>query len=460
MNQKSGTLPLSAVQKRELARRLLRERELARSASPAASADLAAEQSVSALPPSHFSFDHHPQWLALLAKKDAGEAYFHLHDGIAGATTRIRGRTYINFGNYNYLGLSGHPAVAAAIKSAVERYGSSVSASRMVGGERPLHRDLDRALADLLDCEDCLTFASGYGTNVAALGYLFGARDLILYDALIHNSVVAGATLSGARRISFRHNDWQAVDDLLTRHRLEYERVVIVLEGVYSMDGDYPDLPRFVEIRNRHKTFLMVDEAHSLGVMGARGFGIREQFGLAGRDVDIWMGTLSKSLASCGGYVAGCRSLVQSLRYGAPGFIFSAGLTPANAAAALAALTVMRDEPARVQRLQQNGRLFIENARKSGLDIGNASGLAVLPVIVGSSSTSLALAGRLFDRGINVRPVLHPAVDERSARLRFFVTAEHTGDEIRDTIRATAEEYHELVSSYTAAPSTGASSFS
>ena len=437
---------LLAHEKREIARRMVRDREERRAkglgrVNGAAMPDGEYED----LPQSHYDFDHHPNAIALWLRSNGAEhAYFRVHDGIAADTTVIGGHAYLNFTNYNYLGLSGHPVVAAAVADAVARYGTSVSASRLVGGERPLHRELEHSLAEILDVEDCLGFVSGYSTNTFTLSYLFGPKDLILYDALIHNSVMVGAAQSGARRIAFRHNDWQAVDDLLARHRREYERVVIVVEGLYSMDGDFPDLPKFVAVRNRHKVFLMVDEAHSMGVMGARGYGVREHFGLAGGDVDIWMGTLSKSFASCGGYVAGRRSLILSLRYGAPGFVFSAGLTPGNTAAALAAIAVMKAEPERVKRLQDRGRFFLSRAKARGLSVGNATGFALVSVMTGTTEKSLAMTQALFQRGINVQPIIYPAVEEKGGRLRFFVSSEHSEAQIDQAVQIVADEWRRL----------------
>src|SRR5690606_18227330 len=232
------------------------------------------------------------------------------HEGTAGADTHIGGKSYVNYASYNYLGMSADPIVPAAARDAMKRYGTSVSARRLVSGERPVHRELERALADVYEVDDAITFVSGHATNVSVIGYLFGPRDLILHDEFIHNSVLQGARLSGARRLPFPHNDWAALDGILHEQRHQFERVLIVLEGIYSMDGEYPDLARFVEIERRHKAFLMVDEAHSFGVMGKRGYGIREHFDMPGTDVDIWMGTLSKTLAGCGGYIAGETALV------------------------------------------------------------------------------------------------------------------------------------------------------
>jgi len=365
--------------------------------------------------------------------------FFKVHEGTAGATCRIGGREYINFASYNYLGLSGHPEVVQAAKEAIDCYGTSVSASRIVSGERPIHRQLEQALADTYGVDEALVMVSGHATNVTSIGYLFGPKDLIVHDAFIHNSIVQGIQLSGARRLSFPHNDWAALDALLKENRRQFERVLIVLEGLYSMDGDYPDLPRFINIKQRHKTFLMVDEAHSFGVMGATGKGIREHFGVEGREVDIWMGTLSKTLAGCGGFIAGESALIEQLRYLAPGFLYSVGIPPTLAAASLAALACMQREPERIARIQANGRLFLELAKAAKIDTGTSNGLAVTPAITGSSLKAARLSESLFQRGINVQPILYPAVPEKAARLRFFISSEHSEDQLRHTVKHLAK---------------------
>jgi 8-amino-7-oxononanoate synthase len=200
------------------------------------------------------------------------------------------------------------------------------------------------------------------------------------------------------------------------------------------MDGDFPDLPQFVDVKRRHKTFLMVDEAHSFGVMGARGRGIREHFGLASGDVDIWMGTLSKTLAGCGGYIAGDSALVEHLKFLAPGFLYSVGMSPPITAASLEALHIMHREPERVVTLRKRGALFLELARAAGIDTGFSAGISVIPAIVGSSLRAARLSARLFDRGMNVQPILYPAVPEKLARLRFFMTCEHSEEDIRQAV--------------------------
>jgi 8-amino-7-oxononanoate synthase len=402
------------------------------------------------VPESWCRFDQHPgyQQLRILnegaAKLGIANPYFRAHDGVAGAVTVIDGETFVNYSSYNYLGLAGHPEVNAAAKVAIDRYGTSASASRLVSGERPVHRELERALAALHGVDDCVVFVSGHATNVSAIGHLFGPKDLVVHDALVHNSALLGIQLSGAKRLPFAHNDWQALDRLLAQSRLQYERVLIIVEGVYSMDGDFPDLPRFLEIKRRHRAFLMVDEAHSLGVLGETGRGIQEHFRLQGADVDIWMGTLSKALAGCGGYIAGCTALIEHLKCAAPGFVYSVGMAPPMAATALAALGVLTAEPWRAQRLRERGRQFLELARARGVDTGLSAGLSVIPAITGSSLRAARLAEALFRRRINVQPILYPAVPEGSARLRFFVSSEHSEEHIRSTVEALAAELQHL----------------
>jgi 8-amino-7-oxononanoate synthase len=362
--------------------------------------------------------------------------FFRAHEGIASAHSVIAGRDVINFGSYNYLGLNGDARVQAAAKAAIDQYGVSASASRMVSGERPLHGALEAALAAHYQAQAALVFVSGHATNVTVIGHMLGPRDLIVHDAAIHNSCTEGARLSGAKRLSFAHNDWRAAEAALAEARRSARRALLVIEGHYSMDGDIPDLPRFIEMARRHDAWLMVDEAHALGVVGARGHGLHEHFGIDPNEVDIWMGTLSKTLSACGGYIAGNAGLIEWLRHSAPGFVYSVGLAPALAAAALESLAIMQAEPERVGRLQANAALFLGLAREAGFDTGSATAHAIVPVILGSSIAAARYAQLLFARGINVQPIIYPAVAEKAARLRFFLSSEHTEADIRATITA------------------------
>jgi 8-amino-7-oxononanoate synthase len=357
--------------------------------------------------------------------------FFRAHDGIAGAHTVIEGRDCLNFSSYDYLGLNGDARIHRAAAEAIARHGVSASASRMVSGERPVHGALEAALAAHYQQDAALAFVSGHATNVSVLGHLMGPRDLILHDAAIHNSCIEGARLSGARRVAFAHNDTDAAERELAAARGGARRALILIEGHYSMDGDTPDLARFAAMARRHDAWLMVDEAHGLGVLGPTGAGIFEHAGVDPREVDIWMGTLSKTLCGCGGFIAGNRDLVDWLRHSAPGFVYSVGMPPALAAASTEALRILHAEPERVAGLQANATLFRDALRARGFDTGVSAGAAIIPLITGSSIGAARLSAALFARGINVQPILFPAVAESSARLRFFISTDHTPTELR-----------------------------
>ncbi|GGK58286.1 aminotransferase class I/II-fold pyridoxal phosphate-dependent enzyme [Amphritea balenae] len=392
------------------------------------------------IPEKFYRFDQHPGCIQMNIMNKGAEQlgvespFFRVHEGVAGALSVIDGNEIINFASYNYLGLTGHPKVNKAAKKAVDQYGTSVSASRIVSGERPVHQQLEQALADFYDVDDAVVFVSGHATNVSTIGYLFGPKDLIIHDEFIHNSSIVGSQLSGAKRLSFSHNDMASLEQLLKDNRQQFERVLIIVEGLYSMDGDFPDLIKLVELKKRYKTFLMVDEAHSFGVLGDTGKGLREEFNVASTDVDIWMGTLSKTLSGCGGYIAGESALVENLRHLAPGFLYSVGIPAPVAAAATASLEIIKAEPERIQKLHQISEYFITSAQQLGLDIGKSQGTAIIPVILGSSLKAASISSELFKQGINVQPILYPAVPEKSARLRFFLCCDHTEQQVDQTL--------------------------
>ncbi|MFB7255519.1 aminotransferase class I/II-fold pyridoxal phosphate-dependent enzyme [Streptomyces nojiriensis] len=370
----------------------------------------------------------------------AANPYFRVHEGNIRDTTVIGGRTLLSFGSYNYLGLSGHPAVDEAVHRAVDRYGTSVSASRVLSGERDLTVRLERALADFLGVGDCLTLVSGHATNVTAIGHLVGPEDLVVHDALAHDSILQGCALSGAARRPFAHNDMGQLEHMLRLNRPRFRRVLIAVEGAYSMDGDLVDLPAVVELKKRYGALLMVDEAHSIGTVGERGRGVGEFFGVDRSDVDLWMGTLSKAFASCGGYLGGSARTVRWLRHTLPGFVYSVGLTPANAAAALAATELLTAQPQRVRALRRNSELFLRLAAGAGLATGTSAGTPIVPCILGDSLRTLRVADGLFTRGVVADPIFHPAVEEGLSRLRFFITSEHREEDIGRAVSILAEE--------------------
>ncbi|RFS82229.1 aminotransferase class I/II-fold pyridoxal phosphate-dependent enzyme [Actinomadura spongiicola] len=360
-----------------------------------------------------------------LIEASGPNAYERVHEGFNSGLIQMNGRQMVNFSAFNYLALSAHPRLRAAAKAAIDRYGTSSSATPLLCGETPLHHELEAEIAGFLGAEAAIVFAGGHATNVATVGHLFGPEDLIVHDEWIHDSTVRGCILSGALRRPFPHNDWQALDRVLTATRGRFRRALVVIEGAYSQDGDLPDLPAFIEVKRRHDAMLMIDEAHSLGVLGRTGRGVGEHFGVDPNDVDLWMGTLSKAIGSLGGYIAARRELIRFMKFTTPLYIFSTGISPANAAAALEAFRVIQDEPDRVARLRGLAEHFRTAARARGLDTGVSRDTAVIPIIVGDWARAMEISAALLERGVNVMPIGHPAVPADKCRLRFFVNADH-----------------------------------
>ncbi|MEE2826497.1 MAG: aminotransferase class I/II-fold pyridoxal phosphate-dependent enzyme [Planctomycetota bacterium] len=402
------------------------------------------------IPESYYELEKMPEFIRLRRMRDMIEStglrnpFFSVHEGRIGDTTQIDGRELISFASYNYLGLSGHEDVCSSAKGAIDNFGTSVSASRIVSGEKTIHKVLEKELAEFLGVEDVITFPGGHACNESVIGHLVGPGDLIVHDSLAHNSIIQGAELSGARRRPFEHNNWEELDKILTEIRHEYRRVLIAIEGLYSMDGDYPDLSKFVEIKKRHKVWLYVDEAHSIGTLGETGRGLGEVYNINRSDVECWMGTLSKSLGSCGGFIGASSELIEYLKYTTPGYVFAAGTPPANVGAALGALRLMKNDHSRVKQLQANSKLFLELAQAAGLDTGMSHGSPIIPILTRSSLLALQLSQAVFERGINAQPILHPAVPEDETRVRIFMTAIHTESQIRKSVEIISEEWQKI----------------
>ena len=403
------------------------------------------------IPESYYRLEKMPEFVRLQRQKQVFKEnglrnpFFSVHEGNINSTTRIAGRELISFASYNYLGLSGDPQVSAIAKGAIDEFGTSVSASRIVSGEKTIHRELEKELSEFLGVEDVITFPGGHACNESVVGHLVGPGDLILHDSFAHNSIVQGAILSGARRRAFNHNDWNHLDEILKQIRLDYRRVLIAIEGLYSMDGDYPELSKFVEVKEKHKAWLYVDEAHSIGTLGETGRGVAELFDVPRDHAECWMGTLSKSFGSCGGFVGGKQELIEYLRYTTPGYVFAAGMPPANVGAALGALRQIKDNNERIKQLQANSQLFLSLATQAGLNTGESRGGApIIPIITGSSSLALLLSQRLFDEGINAQPILYPAVPENQTRVRIFMTASHSEEQIRFSVETLARLWGEI----------------
>jgi 8-amino-7-oxononanoate synthase len=400
------------------------------------------EQADREIKPEDYDVELFPECVAFLQRLGAAKLvglknpFFRVNESACDAIATIGGKEMIRYTSFDYAGMSSAPSVRAAAKEAIDRFGTSASASRLVGGDFTIVEDLETELAEFLGVEEAIVMPSGYGTNASLFGHLFGEEDLIVYDELAHNSIMNGAALSDSRRRSFPHNDYESLDRLLRDVRKRFRRVVIAMEGVYSMDGDYPDLPKFLDVKKRHQALLYVDEAHSIGVMGDGGRGICEHFGVDPGEGDLWMGTISKGLGSGGGYLAGRSKLMTYLKYTTPAMVFATGTSPANAAAALAALRLIKSEPQRVARLRENAALFLQLAKDAGLNTGNSQDTPIIPIILGDSARCVEVSQTLLENGVDAQPILYPAVPEKASRVRFFITANHTEEQIRHTVDA------------------------
>ena len=381
------------------------------------------------------NFEDSKEFQHFLARQKAaekvGNPYFICHDSTIRDVSMLNGeREILNFGSYNYVGMSGHPETVQAAKDAADKYGTSASGSRILAGEKHLYQELEARIAKWKHTEDSIVLVGGHSTNVTFVGNFCNDKDIILYDALSHNSIVQGCQLSRSDAKAFPHNDFAALESILKNVRSRYEKILVVVEGVYSMDGDIAPIPEFVRLKKKYGFFLMVDEAHSACVIGKNGGGVDEYFNLDPYDIDIKMGTISKGLGTCGGYLAGKKTLIQYLKYNVPGFVFSVGINPPSAAATLKAIELMERDNSAVQRLHRNIEVFVTEAHKRGLDTCLAGKTAIIPIMVGDDNDAFLVSNLLLERGIFVPPAVYPAVPKGQSRLRFCVTSEHKEEQI------------------------------
>ncbi|MCA9951970.1 MAG: aminotransferase class I/II-fold pyridoxal phosphate-dependent enzyme [Anaerolineales bacterium] len=334
----------------------------------------------------------------------------------------------IMLGGYSYLGLIGHPKIDAAAKAAIDKYGTGTYGVRLLAGTLELHNELENRIAEFKQAEAAVTMSSGYVTNLATISSMLRKGDTLICDKLNHASIVDGCILSMAKFVRFRHNDM----DHLERRLHEADplgRKLVVADAVFSMDGDIIDLPEMARLCKKYDAYLMIDEAHSIGVIGATGHGIEEHFDMPPDTIDIKMGTLSKTIPSAGGYIAGNRDLINFLKHEARAFIFSAAVPPASAAAAMAAFDVIEEEPWRVEKIQTNYKRFADKLKAAGYDLLFTE-TAIVPVICGSTPAAGSLAKYCRDKGIFVQAIISPVVPEGLARLRACISAAHTLEDI------------------------------
>lgn len=344
-----------------------------------------------------------------------------------GARVLVNGREMGMFASYSYLGLVGHPKINAAARDAIDRYGTGTHGVRSLAGSLTLHRELEETIAEFKHAESAITYNSGYVTNLTVVSTLVSRGDYVISDKLNHASIVDGCLMSGAKFLRFRHNDMEALEERLQQVPSGSAKLVVA-DAVFSMDGDVIDFPRLVELCRKYNAWLMIDEAHSVGVLGKSGSGIEEHFGMEGA-IDIKMGTLSKTIPSVGGYVAGKRDLIEYLRHASRAYIFSAALPPAQAAAAKAAFEVILEEPWRVEKLNRNTKQFINGLKQRGFDTMNTE-TAIVPVLCGDDESAFAMTKSAQHRDVFVLPVVSPAVPPGLSRLRATVTAAHEPDQI------------------------------
>ena len=344
-----------------------------------------------------------------------------------GARVLVNGRDMGMYASYSYLGLIGHPRINKAAKDAIDRYGTGTHGVRTLAGTLDLHRKLEATIAEFKGAEAAVTYTSGYVTNLTVVSSLLGRGGYVVSDKLNHASIVDGCLMSGAKFLRFRHND---MDDLESRLKKipDGATKLVIADAVFSMDGDVIDFPKIVELSRKYEAWLMIDEAQSGGVRGKTGRGIEEHFGMEGT-VDIKMGTLSKTIPSVGGYIAGKKDLIEFLRHASRAYIFSAALPPAQAAAAKESIKVILDEPWRIEKLRANTDQFINGIQERGFDTMETS-TAIVPVLCGDDERAFALTRAAQDHDVFVLPVVSPAVPPGLARLRATVTAAHETEEI------------------------------
>lgn len=369
----------------------------------------------------------HPLFEAKYAIEQGIYPYFLPLEETEGTEVIINGRRLIMLGSNNYLGLTTHPKVKEAAINAIKKYGTSCTGSRFMNGTLALHRELEEKLAEFLHKEACIVFSTGYQTNVGTISALIGKDDIAITDKEDHASIIDGCKMSYGKMLRFKHNDMEDLENVLKNCPDDAGKLVIV-DGIFSMAGDIAPLPQIVELCKKYSARLMVDDAHSIGVLGDHGRGTANYFGLE-NEVDIIMGTFSKSFASLGGFIAGDEEVIFYIKHNARSFIFSASMSPANTAAALAALEIMREEPERIERLWKISNRMREGLKSLGFDIGNSC-TPIIPVYIRDRWKTIYMWKELFDLGVYCNPVLPPGVPPNQSLLRTSYMATHTEEQI------------------------------
>jgi 8-amino-7-oxononanoate synthase len=357
--------------------------------------------------------------------------YFRPIESDQDTVVTINGKSVLMFGSNSYLGLTNHPRLKEASIKAIEKYGTGCAGSRFLNGTLDIHIELEERLAKLVHKEAALVYATGFSVNSGVVPCITGREDYLIFDEFDHASIIEGKRLSFSKQLKYRHNDMDALEKLL--QKCEPERVkVIVVDGVFSMEGDVAKLPEIVELSKKYNASIMVDEAHSLGVFGKTGAGVCEHFGVSD-DVDLVMGTFSKSLGTIGGFIAADENIINFLKHNSRTLIFSASITPASTACVIEALNVMADETWRKDTLWANTKRAKEGFLKAGFEIGTTE-TPIIPLYIRDNTNTFAMTRMLMDDGVFVNPVVSPAVRSEDSLIRYSLMATHTFDQIDESI--------------------------
>ncbi len=357
--------------------------------------------------------------------------YFRTIESEQDTVVKIKGKDVLMFGSNSYLGLTTHPKLKEASKAAIDKYGSGCAGSRFLNGTLDLHLELEEKLAKFVGKEGALVFSTGFQVNLGVISSIPGRHDYIILDDLDHACIIDGARLSFAKTLKYKHNDMEDLERILSKTEMDKIKL-IAIDGVFSMEGDIAKLPEIVKLAEKYNANIMVDDAHGLGVLGRNGRGTADHFGLTDK-VDLIMGTFSKSLASIGGFIAADNATINYLKHNARSLIFSASIAPANAAAVIAALDIMDQEPERIQRLWTNTNLALKMLKDAGFDVGHTE-TPIIPIYIRDDSKTFQLTRMLLDEGVFVNPVVSPAVSSTSSLLRFSLMATHTESQIVEAI--------------------------
>ena len=368
---------------------------------------------------------------AALVKKAGVYPYFRVIECGQDTEVVLNGKRVLMFGSNSYLGLTNHPKIEEAAKKAIDKYGTGCAGSRFLNGTLDIHIELERKLAAYVNKESALLFSTGFQVNLGVLSCITGRSDYLILDEYDHASLIDGSRLSFSRTIKYRHNDMLDLEQRLSSLPPESIKLIVV-DGIFSMEGDIVKLPEIVDIADRYGANIMVDDAHSLGVIGESGSGTASHFGLTDQ-VDLIMGTFSKSLASLGGFIAGDEVLIDYLKHKARSLIFSASMTPASAASVIAALEIIQSEPERIEQLWSNTRYAKQLLNEEGFEMGPTES-PIIPVYVRDNHKTFMLTKMLQEDGIFVNPVVSPAVPSDASLIRFSLMATHTFAQIEEAV--------------------------